>query len=114
MKLGIPKETVAGESRVATTPEIAKKIVAGGVEVLLERGAGEASHYTDAAYEEVGVTMDRGFIPVDERLRTNVDGVYAVGDIVDNPAPLNSSHDYVMQCSRSIQSGSSRHHFPPI
>ena len=57
MKLGIPKETVAGESRVATTPEIAKKIVAGGVEVSLERGAGEASHYTDAAYEEVGVTL---------------------------------------------------------
>ena len=57
MKLGIPKETVAGESRVATTPEIAKKIVAGNVEVLLERGAGEASHYTDAAYEEVGVTL---------------------------------------------------------
>ena len=57
MKLGIPKETVDGESRVATTPEIAKKIVAGGLEVLLERGAGEASHYTDDAYEAVGVTL---------------------------------------------------------
>ena len=33
-------------------------------------------------YAEAGVTLDRGFVPTDERLRTSVDGVYAVGDIV--------------------------------
>ncbi len=33
-------------------------------------------------YEEAGVTVERGFVPTDERLRTSVDGVYAVGDIV--------------------------------
>ncbi|MBB2984983.1 dihydrolipoyl dehydrogenase [Terracoccus luteus] len=33
-------------------------------------------------YEEAGVTLDRGFVPTDERLRTGVPGVYAVGDIV--------------------------------
>jgi dihydrolipoamide dehydrogenase len=33
-------------------------------------------------YEAAGITMDRGFVPTDERLRTNVPGVYAVGDIV--------------------------------
>ncbi len=33
-------------------------------------------------YEEQGLTMDRGFVPTDERLRTNLEGVYAVGDIV--------------------------------
>ncbi len=33
-------------------------------------------------YEEAGVAMDRGFVLTDERLRTNVQGVYAVGDIV--------------------------------
>jgi dihydrolipoamide dehydrogenase len=33
-------------------------------------------------YEEQGVAMDRGFVLADERLRTNVEGVYAVGDIV--------------------------------
>ncbi len=57
MKLGIPKERVEGETRVATTPDIAKKLVAGGVEVLLERGAGESAHYTDAAYEATGVQL---------------------------------------------------------
>ena len=33
-------------------------------------------------YDEVGVTLDRGFVTTDERLRTGVEGVYAVGDIV--------------------------------
>jgi dihydrolipoamide dehydrogenase len=33
-------------------------------------------------YDEQGITMDRGFVLTDERLRTNVEGVYAVGDIV--------------------------------
>jgi len=33
-------------------------------------------------FEEVGVTMDRGFVITDERLHTNIPGVYAVGDIV--------------------------------
>ncbi|OFE16338.1 dihydrolipoyl dehydrogenase [Humibacillus sp. DSM 29435] len=33
-------------------------------------------------FEQAGVNIDRGFVPTDERLRTNVAGVYAVGDIV--------------------------------
>ncbi|WP_411284410.1 dihydrolipoyl dehydrogenase [Lapillicoccus sp.] len=33
-------------------------------------------------YAEAGIRLDRGFVPTDERLRTNVEGVYAVGDIV--------------------------------
>lgn len=57
MKLGIPRETLAGERRVATTPEVAKKLVAKGFEVLIEAGAGVAAHYTDAAYQEVGVKI---------------------------------------------------------
>lgn len=57
MKIGIPKESVDGEARVATTPEIARKLIGAGLEVVLERGAGAASHYTDAAYEEVGVQL---------------------------------------------------------
>ncbi|MCB1789837.1 MAG: Re/Si-specific NAD(P)(+) transhydrogenase subunit alpha [Gammaproteobacteria bacterium] len=57
MKLGIPKETVAGESRVATTPDIVKKLAAAGIEVLLERGAGDASHFVDDAFVEAGATL---------------------------------------------------------
>jgi len=57
MKLGIPKETLAGERRVATTPDVAKKLISKGFEVLLERGAGASAHYTDEAYAEVGVQL---------------------------------------------------------
>jgi NAD(P) transhydrogenase subunit alpha len=57
MKVGIPKEQANGEARVATTPEIARKLVSGGLELVMERGAGAAAHYSDAAYEEAGVLL---------------------------------------------------------
>ncbi|KAA6185797.1 Re/Si-specific NAD(P)(+) transhydrogenase subunit alpha [Thiohalocapsa marina] len=57
MKLGIPKETLAGERRVATTPEIAKRLVGKGFEVLLEVGAGSAAHYPDQDYAEAGAQL---------------------------------------------------------
>jgi len=57
MKLGIPKETLAGERRVATTPDVAKKLIGKGFQVLLEHGAGTAAHYTDEAYAEAGVEL---------------------------------------------------------
>lgn len=57
MRLGIPTETVTGERRVATTPEIAKKLVASGLTVCVERGAGVMAHFDDAAYVEAGVEL---------------------------------------------------------
>lgn len=64
-----------------------------GVSVSLESGetieadvllvaVGRGPNATGFGYEEVGVRMDRGFVLTDERLRTNVPNVYAVGDIV--------------------------------
>jgi len=49
---------------------------------LLLVAVGRGPNTADMGYEEVGVTMDRGFVLADERLRTNVPGVFAVGDIV--------------------------------
>ncbi len=46
--------------------------------VAVGRGPNTAGH----GFEEAGVAMDRGFVTTDERLRTNLPGVYAVGDIV--------------------------------
>ena len=57
MKIGIPNEHVAGECRVATTPEVAKKLVSKGFTVLLEDNAGVGSHYSNASYEEAGATV---------------------------------------------------------
>lgn len=52
--VGIPKEVVAHEDRVAATPETAKTLQKLGFEVLVEAGAGEAAHFSDAAYREAG------------------------------------------------------------
>lgn len=49
---------------------------------LLLVAVGRGPNTADAGFEQAGVTMERGFVPTDERLRTNLDGVYAVGDIV--------------------------------
>ena len=57
MKIGAPKETAAGEARVAMTPDSATAIGKLGHECLIERGAGEAAGFTDAAYEAAGVTV---------------------------------------------------------
>lgn len=54
MHIGVPAETVAGESRVAATPETVKKIIAQGHTVHVQSGAGVAASVTDAAYEAVG------------------------------------------------------------
>jgi dihydrolipoamide dehydrogenase len=49
---------------------------------LLLVAVGRGPNASGFGYEEVGITMDRGFVPTDERLRTNVPNVFAVGDIV--------------------------------
>lgn len=49
---------------------------------LLLVAVGRGPNTADMGYEDVGVAMDRGFVLADERLRTNVPGVFAVGDIV--------------------------------
>ncbi|HSB38442.1 MAG TPA: Re/Si-specific NAD(P)(+) transhydrogenase subunit alpha, partial [Gaiellaceae bacterium] len=57
MRIGVPKETAAGERRVALVPETVGKLVPTGFEVLVERGAGEAASFPDAAYEEAGARL---------------------------------------------------------
>ncbi|MFN3377514.1 MAG: hypothetical protein ACK40S_13320, partial [Burkholderiaceae bacterium] len=54
MRIGVPAETMAGETRVAATPETVKKLKALGHQVCIESGAGVAASVPDAAYEAVG------------------------------------------------------------
>jgi NAD(P) transhydrogenase subunit alpha len=54
MKIAVLKESAAGETRVAATPETVKKITGLGHEVTIQAGAGAASSYPDALYEAAG------------------------------------------------------------
>jgi dihydrolipoamide dehydrogenase len=49
---------------------------------MLLVAVGRGPSTADLGYEEQGIATDRGFVLTDERLRTSLDGVYAVGDIV--------------------------------
>ncbi len=57
MKVGIPKEQLPGERRVALVPETVARLVQSGLDVLVERGAGESSYYPDAAYQQAGARI---------------------------------------------------------
>ncbi|MFN2571778.1 MAG: NAD(P)(+) transhydrogenase (Re/Si-specific) subunit alpha, partial [Gemmatimonadales bacterium] len=57
MRIGVPRETAANERRVALTPDVAGKLIKGGFIVTVERGAGSAAFFPDAAYTAAGATL---------------------------------------------------------
>ncbi len=57
MKVGVPKEIEPGERRVALVPDTAKMLVAAGLEVAIEAGAGAAAYIGDDAYKQAGATV---------------------------------------------------------
>jgi NAD(P) transhydrogenase subunit alpha len=57
MRIGVPKETAADERRVALVPEVVKKLVAKGHEVVVEGGAGEAALVPDGLFADAGATI---------------------------------------------------------
>jgi NAD(P) transhydrogenase subunit alpha len=55
--IGVPRETFAGEKRVATVPEVVEKLIKLGFRVAVESGAGEAANFTDDAYRAAGAEI---------------------------------------------------------
>lgn len=70
MKVGVPKETMPGERRVALVPDVLGKLTAAGLEVLVEAEAGVGAAYHDPAYVEAGATI------------VSRDELYALADVV--------------------------------
>ena len=60
MRIGVPKETAAGEHRVALVPEVVSKLKAKGLEVVVQDGAGADALLPDAAYRGGRRADDRG------------------------------------------------------
>src|SRR6187551_2876887 len=78
MLIGVPLETVAGETRVAVTPETAKKLVAQGHTVRVQSGAGVAASVTDEAYVAAGAEI------------TDASGAFGCDLVLKVRAPLHS------------------------
>ncbi|MEK7240945.1 MAG: Re/Si-specific NAD(P)(+) transhydrogenase subunit alpha [Gemmatimonadota bacterium] len=57
MKVGVPRETLPGERRVAATPDSVKKLVMLGFDVIIEHDAGLFAGFDDASYGAAGATL---------------------------------------------------------
>src|ERR1700689_4739405 len=57
MRVGVPKETAAGEHRVALVPEVVGKLKAKGLDVVVQSGAGADALLPDAAFSEAGAQI---------------------------------------------------------
>jgi NAD(P) transhydrogenase subunit alpha len=98
MKVGVPKEIVDGERRVALVPEVIKKMAAKGFEFVVEPGAGSEAMLSDTAYEEAGATLSgdvwsadvvaKVAAPTDEEIAKLGDSTVLVGFL----GPLTNVH----------------------
>jgi NAD(P) transhydrogenase subunit alpha len=78
MLIGVPLETAAGETRVALTPETAKKLKSQGHTIKVQSGAGITASVTDAAYEAAGAEI------------TDATGAFGCDLVLKVRAPLHS------------------------
>ena len=69
--IGVPKETAAGEKRVATVPDVVEKLIKLGFNVAVESGAGDAANFSDETYRAAGAQIIEGAA-----------GLWAASDIV--------------------------------
>jgi NAD(P) transhydrogenase subunit alpha len=77
MKVGIPKEVLLQELKVAATPKTVTRLIKQGFEVFIEKGAGERSRYSDEEFEKSGAHI----VPTSKEL-------YATSDIVLKVQPF--------------------------
>jgi NAD(P) transhydrogenase subunit alpha len=96
MKVAIPKEILAGERRVAATPETVDKMVKAGLEVGVESDAGAAAMFLNSDYEKVGA-----------KIAPDAAAVYADADLifkVQRPLPNDrlGKHEIAMMNEGSI------------
>ena len=91
MKLGMPKEIMDGEARVALTPESALKLQKLGHEIFVENGAGEASSFADQAYADAGVTVVK-----------SAKDLYSQVDVVAKVRPTTSAELKMMKKGQTL------------
>ncbi|MDQ2913279.1 MAG: Re/Si-specific NAD(P)(+) transhydrogenase subunit alpha [Chloroflexota bacterium] len=104
MRIGVVRETTPGERRVALVPETVGRLAKSGNEVIVDRGAGEASSFPDRMYTEAGATIGDAFScelvlkvakPSDEELARIREGAVLIAFL----QPL-TNHDLVRELAR--------------
>ncbi|WP_318435977.1 Re/Si-specific NAD(P)(+) transhydrogenase subunit alpha [Photobacterium leiognathi] len=68
MQIGVPKEVLAHETRVAATPKTVEQLLKMGFSVVVEQGAGRLASFDDSAYEEAGAKI----VSVDEAWQSDL------------------------------------------
>ena len=92
MKIALYKESRAGETRVALTPDAVKSLVTDGWEVVVQRGAGDRSHFNDATYEAVGATVTDAIIT-----RMDVHIIPTLAPTIPTHAPIIPTHALIIR-----------------
>ncbi|QPK94133.1 Re/Si-specific NAD(P)(+) transhydrogenase subunit alpha [Actinomyces sp. zg-332] len=98
MRIGIPKESMSGETLVASTPKTIEKLKKLGFEIIVETGAGDKASYPDSTYKEVATIGSKEDVfasdivvkinqPTDEEVQLLKEGSYLVSKL----APSNNS-----------------------
>ena len=72
--IGVPRETAAGEKRVASVPEVVEKLVKLGFRVAVQSGAGDAANFDDASYQATGAQI----VPDAKALWSTADIIFKV------------------------------------
>ncbi len=72
--IGVPKETAAGEKRVATVPDVVEKLIKLGFSVAVESGAGDAANFGDDTYRAAGASI----VPTAAELWAKSDFIFKV------------------------------------
>src|ERR1043166_7078980 len=91
MKIGVPRPTIDGETRVALVPETFAKLKKAGYEILVEAGAGQAAHYLDKDYQAAGAT-----------LASDAGALYQQADILVFPHPPTDEQISAMRSGTTI------------
>jgi len=84
--IGVPRETFAGEKRVATVPEVVEKLIKLGFEVCVETGAGAAANFDDDAYRAAGA-----------RVAASTAELFAAADLVFKVRPPTTAEVVLLQ-----------------
>jgi NAD(P) transhydrogenase subunit alpha len=96
MKIGIPKESLSEEARVAATPKSVVQLVKLGYEVLVESGAGDKASFPDAEYVEAGAQIVKSDHVFDD------DSVWASRIVVKINPPTDAEIDAMREGSTLI------------